>query len=118
GMGVWLPYPDPDRPGVYRLPLASDKHPGMEALIDAADLSLAEGKRWNWSGGRADGSGASVVIPGGGALARIIMGVADDPALLVSHVNGDRLDCRRENLLVRTRSEVKRASKRPKKWEG
>jgi hypothetical protein len=58
------------------------------------------------------------VIPGGGSLARIIMGIADDPDHLICHVNGDRLDCRRENLVVRTRSEVAKARKRPKKWEG
>jgi hypothetical protein len=51
-------------------------------------------------------------------LARMIMGVTEDPALLVSHVNGDRLDYRRENLVVRTRSESRLAAKRPKKWEG
>jgi len=73
------PYPDPHLPDVVRLPLVSNKHKGLEALIDTADLPLAQGKRWNWSGGRAGGAGASVVIPGGGSLARIIMGVADDP---------------------------------------
>lgn len=112
------PYPDPDRQGVVRLPLVSNKHKGLEALIDVADLPLAQGKRWNWSGGRAGGGGASVVIPGGGSLARIIMGVADDPDRLVCHVNGDRLDCRRENLVVRTRSEVAKARKPSKKWDG
>src|SRR5688572_12969675 len=112
------PYPDPDRPGVYRVPLASDKHNGLEALIDAIDLPVAQGKRWNWSGGRAGGSGASVAIPGGGSLARLIMGLAENPEKLVCHVNGERLDCRRENLVVRSRSEVAKARKRPKKWEG
>jgi hypothetical protein len=52
------------------------------------------GKRWNWSPGRADGSNGGSVIWSGPAtpLARMIMGVTEDPALLVSHVNGDRLD--------------------------
>ena len=34
-----------------RVPVCSDKHKGMEALIDAADLPLIQGKRWNWSPG-------------------------------------------------------------------
>src|SRR5688500_2582143 len=48
------PYPDPDRPGVVRVPIASRKHPGMEAIIDAADLPLVQGRRWNVSPGRAE----------------------------------------------------------------
>jgi hypothetical protein len=112
------PYPDPNLPGVVRVPIVSDKHKGLEALVDADVLPLVQGKRWNWSGGRAGGAGASVVIPGGGSMARVILGIADNAELLVSHVNGDRLDCRRENLVVRTRSQVRRAAKPPCKWEG
>jgi hypothetical protein len=111
------PYPDPDRPGVIRVPLASGKHDRLEALVDADVLPLVRGKRWNWTGGRANGTGASVVVPGGGSLARIIMGIARNPTLLVSHRNGDRLDCRRENLIVRTRSESRLAARRPAKWD-
>ena len=113
------PYPDPQRPGAWRVPIVSGKHAGMAAVVDEADLPLVRGRRWNWSPGRADGSnGGSVVLSGGGGtpLARMVMGV-DDPALLVSHANGDRLDFRRENLVVRTRSEARRASKRPAKWD-
>lgn len=112
------PYPDPDRPGVVRVPVSSDKHQGMEAIIDADDTPLVQGKRWNWSGQSNGRTGGSVVQSGGNTpLARIITGVSD-PDMLVSHVNGDRLDYRRENLVVRTRSEVTRAARRPAKWEG
>jgi hypothetical protein len=111
------PYPDPDRPGVYHLPVASKIHDGMEALIDADALPILRGKRCNWSPGRADRSnGGSVVCSGSSTpLGRIVMGVTD-PKLLVSHVNGDRLDYRRQNLVVRTRSEVAKARKLPRKW--
>lgn len=105
------PYADPDRPGVVRVPIVSSKHKGLEALIDAGDLELAQGKRWNWTGARGLSSRASVVAPGVGSLARLILGIIDEPDLLVQHRDGNRLDCRRENLLVRTRSEVAKARK-------
>ena len=41
-------YPDPDRPGCWRVPIRSMIH-RMEAIIDAEDLPLVEGKHWNWS---------------------------------------------------------------------
>jgi hypothetical protein len=98
---------------VYRLPVASDKHQGMEALIDAADLPLVRGKRWNWSPSKTNGG--SVVLRMNGtpkpSLPRTILGI-EDPEQLVSHRNGDRLDCRRENLVVRNRQQVKWASKK------
>lgn len=113
--GPAIPYPDPDRPGVVRVPVSTAKHRGMEALIDAADLPLVHGKRWNWSPGRTNGSNSgSVILAMTGSpkpsLARIVLNVTD-PESLVSHLNGDRLDCRRSNLVVRTRSEVAKARK-------
>jgi hypothetical protein len=113
------PHPDPDRPGIARVPIASTKHKGMAALIDIDALPVVQGKRWNWSPGSADTTtGGSVVWQGPATpLARIVMGVTD-PNLLVGHLNGDRLDCRRENLIVRTRSESRRAAKRTRKWVG
>jgi hypothetical protein len=108
------PYADPDRPGAVRVPVSSAKHAGMAALVDAADLPRVQGKRWNWSPG-SKARGGSVVLAMGDSpkpsLARVVLGI-DDPEQLVSHLNGDRLDCRRENLVVRTRSQVKRASKK------
>lgn len=109
-----VPYPDPERPGCWRVPVTSRIH-RMEAIIDAESLPLVQGKRWNWSPGKTDpAKDGSVILAMGGtpkpSLARIVMGVTD-PELLVSHVNGDKLDCRRENLVVRTRSEVALARK-------
>ena len=42
------PYPEPDRPRVYRVPLSGHDIRRREALIDAADLPLVEGRRWGW----------------------------------------------------------------------
>jgi len=107
------PYLDPVRAGVVRVPVSTEKHKGMEALIDAADLPLVRGKRWHWSSSKSNGG--SVVLSVSGtpkpSLARIILGV-DDPEQLVSHVNGDRLDCRRANLVVRSRSQVRLAARK------
>jgi hypothetical protein len=114
--GQYDPYPDPDRPGVFKVPIASGKHPGMAAVVDAADLPLVAGKQWNWSPGHTGkGNGGSVVLRMTGSpkpsLSRVLLGVTD-PTMLVSHLNGDRLDCRRENLVVRTRQQVRRAARK------
>src|SRR5688572_19954944 len=106
------PYPDPERTGCWRVPIASRIH-RMEAIIDAESLPLVQGKRWNWSPSSSGGRKSNGFVVQRGPLtplARIIMGVTD-PELLVSHVNGDKLDYRRENLIVRTRSEVGLARK-------
>ncbi len=114
---IGKPYADPNRACVVRVPVITVKHKGMEAIIDAADLPLVDGKRWHWSPSKSnDGIGSgSVVLSMTGtpkpSLARIILGI-EDRDQLVSHLNGDRLDCRRENLVVRTRSQVKRASRK------
>jgi hypothetical protein len=109
------PYADPDRPGVARVPVRTRKHKGMEAIIDVCDLPLVRGFRLNWSpgsNGRGMSGGSLALVMNGSPkpLARIIMNVTD-PDLQVSHVNGDRLDCRRGNLQVRTRSQVALARK-------
>ena len=46
------PYPDPNRPGVARVPVKTDHHTEMDAIIDAEDLPLVRDKRWNWSPGK------------------------------------------------------------------
>lgn len=87
------PYPDPQRPGVYRVPIRSDLH-RMEALIDAADLHTVEGKHWNAT--RRGGGGEFEVILSSvrerqTPLKRLILGV-DGPeckAQVVGFVNGD-----------------------------
>lgn len=101
-----LPAPDPERPGVYRVPIRSRLH-NMVALIDAADLPKVEGKHWNVRVDTADGTPEVVlssvterIVP----LKRVIMGV-DAPEFkdqLVCFKNGDPLDCRRANLAVTT----------------
>src|SRR5439155_24022181 len=83
---------------------------------DAADLPLIQGKRWNWSPGKPDpAKDGSVILAMTGtpkpSLARMVLGI-EDPEQLVCHLNCNRLDCRRENLVVRTRSQVNRAAKK------
>jgi hypothetical protein len=97
------PYPDPARPGVYRVPLSGRDIKRREALIDAADLPLIEGRSCAWSTGDDERGFVSLnsSAGGGGPLRRAIMGVTE-AGLNVRHANGDPLDCRRANLVVRT----------------
>jgi hypothetical protein len=103
------PYPDPERPGCYRVPLISRgpiRQLDAEAIIDAESLPLVKGRRLHWSGKDAPGIDATgdVSIWMGEehmALHRVILGIAD-PELQIGNANGDPLDCRRENLVVRT----------------
>lgn len=116
------PYPDPERPGVYRVPIRSNQE-HMEALIEAADLPKVEGKHWNVRGGRDDRKDEVILssvtersIP----LKRVIMGV-DPPECkdsIVDFINGDPLDCRRANLVLKTRSEVNLAKAKPTQRAG
>lgn len=104
------PHPDPQRPGVYRVPIRSDKY-RLDALIDAEDLPKVEGKHWNVSnrsGGRKMEVILSTVTERTVPLKRVIMGV-DAPECrnqIVDFINGDPLDCRRANLVFKTASEV------------
>lgn len=108
------PYPDPERPGCYRLPLVG--RPPLrrrgEAIIDAESLPIVEGRRF-------------IVIEGSCGLGyvahsrrgectplhRMILGVTESH-LEVSHVNGNLLDCRRENLVVKTHAEKVRGNRK------
>lgn len=97
------PYPDPQRPGCYRVPLFGRDIQRREAIIDADALSLVEGGHCTLAG---VGEGMFVCFcPNdqreANPLRRFIMGVTESK-LQVGHVNGDPLDCRRENLFVRT----------------
>lgn len=107
------PYPDPDRPGVVRVPVNSSKHPGMEAIVDAADLALVQGRRFWWGPGHREGDGAVKTKVDGECLSvhQVVMGVRGIKHR-VGHLNGDPLDCRRENLIVRTASEQKAANRK------
>jgi hypothetical protein len=107
------PYPDPDRPNVIRVPVTSSKHKGMEAIVDAADLPLVRGHRWWWSSGTRGYGSVVLAIDGTPKppLRQIIMGVRGAEHR-VGHLNGDPLDCRRENLVVRNASEQKAATRK------
>jgi len=101
------PYPDPERPGCYRVPIIS-KMRKMEAIIDESALPLVKGRRWNFSPGHQPGQGCVIVaMPGTPkpALHQIVMGVSGR-SVLISHLNGDPLDCRRENLVLRSHREM------------
>jgi transposase len=105
------PHEDPDRPGVYRVPIRSRLHT-LHALIDAQDLPKVRGKNWNWSPGRkvanAERTGEVLLATMGTQtpLKRIILGLehAGKDTNIV-YANGDPLDCRRGNLVVRSNSE-------------
>ena len=109
---IGKPYADPELRGCIRVPIRSMIH-RMEAIIDAEDLPLVEGKHWNWSphsGGR-DGRVALATMGKSVQLARIIARVTDAEQK-VSHVNRDPLDCRRANLIVRTMAEQAPANRK------
>ena len=105
------PYPDPQSPGVWRVPLKGfGAH--REALIDERDLPIVEGVSRFWAD-RSDGTAGHVILAVAGRprpLHRLILGLpAGDPASRAARVgfaNGDPLDCRRQNLVVRTSAEV------------
>lgn len=106
--GVYSPpYPDPDRPGCYRVPLSGRSISRREVIIDAEVLPLIEGGTCAWSEClEVESRGFVIVVhpdwPKSTPLRRIIMDVVHKPRLHVGHVNDDPLDCRRENLIVRS----------------
>ena len=101
-------YPDPERPGCYRVPIRSWKH-RMEAIIDAVDLPHVEGKNWNYSERDDRGPTHGVVIESTcskkpATLKQLITGRRGHK-WKIRHRNGDFLDCRRGNLEVVTQEE-------------
>jgi hypothetical protein len=109
------PYPDPGRPGVWRVPVVSWVNAGCEALVDEADLPLIAGKRWNWQAqSRTEDARVVLAVASGEqtTMRRMILGLKGGH-WRISHANGDPLDCRRENLVVRNYTEqMGRARKR------
>jgi predicted site-specific integrase-resolvase len=101
------PYPDPDRPGVYRVPLGGYDMKRSEALIDAADAELLEGRSCHFSfeEGSPEYHGQVVVSGTTTRLHQLVLGLSGHD-LRVGHLNADPLDCRRENLVVRTHSQA------------
>jgi hypothetical protein len=99
------PYPDPTRPNVYRVPLKSFLC-YRDALVDAESLSLVEARHWQWQGRDESIGGGQVILSDRSThtpLARIVADVVEAGIdTRVSHRNGDPLDCRRANLIVRT----------------
>jgi hypothetical protein len=124
---VGKPYPDPDRSGCYRVPLRITKNGGgyVEAIIDAEDLPIVAGRRWNYTVRRTpdgDRDGCVILAVHRGhkpQLRRLIMGVEEKGLfVLVGHANGDPLDCRRCNLVVRTAAERTRGYHKFKHRQG
>ena len=109
-------YPDPNRPGCYRVPLAERngqwRH-GREAIIDAADLPIVRGQLWRWSTDKHYHSAGRVChCTSRLMLARAILGITD-PKLAIVYRNDDPLDCRRANLVATEKDGVnRRAAKR------
>lgn len=113
------PYTDPVRPGVYRVPLSGRDICRREAIIDAADLPLIQGRSWHWSDHGPHQAGQVVTaLPGDTPtspkplrMRQLIMGVSGIQ-WRVGHRNGDPLDCRRANLFMRTKQEQCRGARK------
>jgi hypothetical protein len=126
------PYPDPQYPGCYRVPLAGRNIRRREALIDADALPLIEGGVCTWSSNVASGSGyVKYTAPGGPCcvpLRRVILGVEEIAPPLeggergggihIGHANDDPLDCRRENLVIRTGVQRARHRRKNRTYRG
>jgi hypothetical protein len=110
------PYPDPQHPGCYRVPLSGQDIHRREAIVDADVLPLIEGGTCSWTSAP-DGTGHVKYIARGSrrpiALRRLILGIEETippkpgtgergGGIHIGHLNDDPLDCRRENLVVRT----------------
>lgn len=119
--GKWCPpYPDPERPGVVRVPLSGRGIKRREALIDADALPLIEGGSCSWSKSTlGDWAFVSFNRPGRPSvpLRRVILG-ASETNDNVRHANSDPLDCRRDNLVVRTVRERARNARKPRTHNG
>src|SRR5439155_8257746 len=118
---VGKPYLDPHDPSIARVPIMSWSETRFEAIIDAADLLLIEGMRWNWAE-RSDGEDAVLIrsAPSGEQIPmrRIILGLTGRQ-WKISHRNGDPLDCRRANLVVRDQTHTNaHARKRKVGYDG
>ena len=108
------PYPDPQYPGCYRVPLSGQNIRRREAIVDADVLPLIEAGICNWGGSGSSGH-VKYTAPGGRncvPLRRLILGVDELIApkggggrrgggIYIGHANDDPLDCRRANLVVR-----------------
>jgi predicted site-specific integrase-resolvase len=103
------PYIDPNDSGIARVPIMSWSKTRGEAIIDAADLPLIEGMRFNLMDARPDDGAGAVVVRSGPSgeqtpLRRLLLGLRGTEHRY-SHRNGDPLDCRRANIVVKTHNE-------------
>ena len=100
------PHVDPADPTVARVPVMTGDGSAMAATIDAADLPRVEGVRWHWAPPHSQGWGAVAGVTEAGE-AVLLRGAITGEARLHkhrwcrTHLNGDRLDYRRSNLVVR-----------------
>ena len=102
---------DPDDPTVVRV--LSPDGVARDAIIDAADLPAVAGQRWYWSIGQGKDAGpdkgcvATRTTDGRQEALRLRLlermgeGEAKKHRSRTAHVNGDRLDFRRANLIVK-----------------
>lgn len=116
-----IPTPDPLRPGCWLVPVHTFSGRRF-AVIDAADLPKVAGKRWNISERADEDSPRGHVFLATDAsvtLKRVITGETHaGREVRITHANGDYLDCRRENLVVRDHAEQVRSARKHRTREG
>lgn len=95
------------------LPLVrSKKRPQRYTLVDIDDFERITKSRWGLAtGGYARATGLKYLARHHGLLHAYIM--RSKPGEIVDHISGDRLDNRKQNLRIVTRSENAQNSKRP-----
>jgi hypothetical protein len=105
------PRADDADPSVIRVPVFAPDGVARDALIDAADLPAVANARWYWAisiDAAATVTGCVATrLPDGGQDALRMRLLAATPAerSRTTHLNGDRLDFRRANLLLKDGSE-------------
>lgn len=125
------PYPDPNHPGCYRVPLSGEHIQRREALVDEATLALIEAGACSWAG---TGSSGHVKYTAYGSnrcvsLRRLVLGFEDvippqpgsverGGGMQIGHLNDDPLDCRRENLIIRSALQRSHHRRKDKTWRG
>ena len=79
---------------------------GKRVMVDYADVKTLNCMHWYESGGVAVASflsvGQLVVV----SMPRYLLGLNPGDKRMVTHINGNKLDCRRANIKIRTRSDV------------
>ena len=102
------PYVDPHDASIVRVPVMSWGKTPIEAIIDAADLPRIAGMRWHWVNSYGGGDGEAVRCGPADEqqpFRRVVLAL-EGPEWKVIHVNGNPLDCRRENVILRTINDV------------